>query len=194
MVQTTLEARQQMLDTLAEATDEIGLALASLGAAYEQLDVSSADELEEELFRPVQLAYGRARRTHTEFAGRHGLPSREFEPSSRGPSVDRREGLHRQRGGGGWQGGQGARRPPGLDAAGGSRRSRVPRGARGPARTGRQSRADERARSCAPSGASAPPRPNIWRLRRLLKSRASRLRRSPTISPAAPTARFRPGP
>ena len=31
MVQTTLEARQQMLDTLAEATDEIGLALASLG-------------------------------------------------------------------------------------------------------------------------------------------------------------------
>ena len=88
MVQTTVEARQQMLDTLAEATDEIGLALASLGAAYEQLDVSSADELEEELFRPVQLAYGRARRTHTEFAGRHGLPSREFEPASPGfPST-----------------------------------------------------------------------------------------------------------
>jgi hypothetical protein len=88
MVQTTLEARQQMLDTLAEATDEIGLALASLGAAYEQLDVSSADELEEELFRPVQLAYGRARRTHADFAGRHGLPGREFEPSSAGlPST-----------------------------------------------------------------------------------------------------------
>ena len=77
-----------MLDTLAEAADEIGFALASLGAAYEQLDVSSADELEEELFRPVQLAYGRARRTHTEFAGRHGLPGREFEPSSAGlPST-----------------------------------------------------------------------------------------------------------
>ena len=60
MVQTTVEARQQMLDTLAEATEEIGFALASLGAAYEQLDVSHADELEEELFRPVQLAYGRA--------------------------------------------------------------------------------------------------------------------------------------
>jgi hypothetical protein len=88
MVQTTLEARQQMLDTLAEATEEIGFALASLGAAYEQLDVAHADELEQELFRPVQLAYGRARRTHTEFAGRHGLPSRTFEAASPGlPST-----------------------------------------------------------------------------------------------------------
>jgi len=88
MVQTTLEARQELLDTLAQATDEIGFALASLGAAYEQLDVYHADELEEELFRPVQLAYGRARRTHSEFAGRHGLPSRKFEPSSPGlPST-----------------------------------------------------------------------------------------------------------
>ena len=88
MVQTTLEARQQLLDTLAEATDELGLALASLGAAYEALDVSHADELEEELFRPVQLAYGRARRTHAEFAARHGLTSREFEQASPGlPST-----------------------------------------------------------------------------------------------------------
>src|SRR5688500_1402954 len=88
MVQTTVEARQQMLDTLAEAAEEIGFALASLGAAYEQLDVSHADELEAELFRPVQLAYGRARRAHTEFAGRHGLPTRTFESSSPGlPST-----------------------------------------------------------------------------------------------------------
>jgi hypothetical protein len=88
MVQTTLEARQELLDTLAQATDEIGFALASLGAAYEQLDVYHADELEEQLFRPVQLAYGRARRAHSEFAGRHGLPSREFEAASPGlPST-----------------------------------------------------------------------------------------------------------
>lgn len=84
MAQTTVEARQQLLDTLAEATEEIGLALASLGAAYEQLDVYHADELEEQLFRPVQLAYGRARRTHAEFAGRHGLAGRAFEPPSPG--------------------------------------------------------------------------------------------------------------
>jgi len=88
MVQTTAEARQQLLDTLAEATDQIGSALASLGAAYEQLDERSADKLEEELFRPVQLAYGRARRTHAEFAGRTGLASRAFEPASAGlPSI-----------------------------------------------------------------------------------------------------------
>src|SRR3954452_15721902 len=80
MVQTTVEAQQQLLEAVAETTDQLGTALASLGAAYEQLDEHSADELEEGLFRPVQLAYGRARRTHAEFAARHGLPSRKFEP------------------------------------------------------------------------------------------------------------------
>jgi hypothetical protein len=88
MAQTALEGQQQLLDALAKATDEIGYALASLGAAYEQLDVYNADELEKELFRPVQLAYGRARRTYSEFAGRHGLPGRAFEPASAGlPSL-----------------------------------------------------------------------------------------------------------
>ena len=88
MMQTTTEARQQLLDDLAAATDEIGFALGSLGAAYEQLDEARADELEEVLFRPVQLAYGRARRAHTEFAGRHGMPIREFKERSPGlPST-----------------------------------------------------------------------------------------------------------
>jgi hypothetical protein len=88
MAQTTVEARQELLDTLAEAIDDIGLALVSLGAAYEQLDVTHADELEEQLFRPVQRAYGRGRRTHAEFAARHGLPGRTFEPRSAGlPST-----------------------------------------------------------------------------------------------------------
>src|ERR671915_1252302 len=77
-------ARQELLDAIAVATDEIGRALAALGAAYEQLDEYSADKLEEELFRPVQVAYGRARRTHAGFAERHGLPGRTFEPSAAG--------------------------------------------------------------------------------------------------------------
>jgi hypothetical protein len=84
MVQTTAEARQQLLDSLAAATEDIAVALVSLGAAYEQLDVQRADELEENLFRPVQRAYGRARRTHAEFATRHGLPAREFEAPAPG--------------------------------------------------------------------------------------------------------------
>lgn len=84
MTYVSQEARQQLLDTVAEATDEIGIALAALAAAYEQLDDDTADKLEEELFRPVQGAYGRARRTHSGFAERHGLPTRTFEPASPG--------------------------------------------------------------------------------------------------------------
>jgi hypothetical protein len=84
MAYATQEARQDLLDTLAEATEHIGAALAALGAAYEQLDEQSGDRLEEELFRPVQLAYGRARRAHAGFAERHGLGERSFEPPAPG--------------------------------------------------------------------------------------------------------------
>jgi hypothetical protein len=84
MTQSTAEAREQLLHAVGEATDRIGFALASLGAAYEQLDEDTADRLEETLFRPLQLAYGRGRRIYTEFAGRHGLPSRSFETPSPG--------------------------------------------------------------------------------------------------------------
>jgi hypothetical protein len=83
-MQTTAEARQQLLDSIAQATDQIGAALSGLGAAYEQLDETRADELEEQLFRPVQVAYGRARRMHGEFANRYGLAVRSFEPPSPG--------------------------------------------------------------------------------------------------------------
>ncbi|GAC1322593.1 MAG: hypothetical protein NVS2B9_07750 [Myxococcales bacterium] len=82
------EARQQLLDTLGEAIDEIAAALAALGGAYEQLGTVPADRLEEELFRPVQAAYGRAKRTHSGFAQRQGLPGRTFTPANPGlPST-----------------------------------------------------------------------------------------------------------
>ena len=84
MAYITSQARRELLETVAEAIDELSVALAALGAAYEQLDEQSGDRLEEELFRPVQLAYGRARRTHTAFAQRHGLPERAFEPAAPG--------------------------------------------------------------------------------------------------------------
>jgi hypothetical protein len=88
MAYVTKEARQELLDTIAEATDRIGGALAAIGAAYEQLDEASADRIEENLFRPVQLTYGRARRTHNGFAERHDLPQRDFEPAVPGvPST-----------------------------------------------------------------------------------------------------------
>jgi hypothetical protein len=88
MAYVTREARQELLDTVAEATDRIAAALAAIGAAYEQLDEASADRLEEQLFRPVQLTYGRARRTHNGFAERYDLPLRDFEPAVPGvPST-----------------------------------------------------------------------------------------------------------
>ncbi|HEX8205901.1 MAG TPA: hypothetical protein VF587_07580 [Solirubrobacteraceae bacterium] len=78
------EARQELLDEVAKAIDELAVALAALGDAYDQLDERSADTLEEELFRPVQSAYGRAKRTHTEFAARHALPPRSFASAPSG--------------------------------------------------------------------------------------------------------------
>jgi hypothetical protein len=84
MAQTTAEAQRELLDAVADATDHLGMALASLGAAFEQLDESHGAAVEDQLFRPVQLAYGRARRTHGQFAERHGLPPRKFEPPSPG--------------------------------------------------------------------------------------------------------------
>jgi hypothetical protein len=88
MAYTDAEARQELLDAFAGAIDRIGLALAALGAAYEQLDDHNADRLEAELFGPVQLAYGRAKGTHARFAERHGLPSGTFTTPSPGiPST-----------------------------------------------------------------------------------------------------------
>ena len=82
------EARQELLDTFGEAIDDIAAALAALAGAYEQLGTVPADRLEEELFGPVQAAYGRAKRTHVGFARRHGLPDRTFTPASPGlPST-----------------------------------------------------------------------------------------------------------
>ena len=82
------EARQEMLDTLGEAIDEIAAALAALSEAYEQLGTLPADRLEEQLFRPVQAAYGRAKRTHVGFAQRQALPGRRFTPANPGlPST-----------------------------------------------------------------------------------------------------------
>ena len=81
---STAQARQELLDEVALAIEDLGVALAALGAAYEQLDERSGDRLEDALFRPVQVAYGRAKRTYSGFAERHGLATREFEPSAAG--------------------------------------------------------------------------------------------------------------
>lgn len=96
MTYLTADARQRLLDDLAIAIEELALALALLGAAYELLDDQSADRLEEELFRGVQTAFGRAQRTHSSFAARYSLPGRTFsQPSAGLPSQGARTFLER---------------------------------------------------------------------------------------------------
>jgi hypothetical protein len=88
MATADVQARRELLDAVASATNALGAALAALGAAYEQLDEQQADRLEEQLFRPTQRAYGRAKRTHAAFAGRQRLPGRTFVVPSPGvPST-----------------------------------------------------------------------------------------------------------
>lgn len=89
MAYTTLEGQQQLLDGIAGAIDELGYALAALGAAYEQLDDATADALEEQLFGPAQKAYGRAKRTYADFARRSGLPQQAFEAQTAGGGSSR---------------------------------------------------------------------------------------------------------
>lgn len=87
MAYTTAEGRQQILDALAGAADEIAIALTLLSEAYEHLDERAAERLEEQLFQPLQAAYGRAKRVHSAFAQRHELPGHSFQtPSAVAPS------------------------------------------------------------------------------------------------------------
>jgi hypothetical protein len=86
MAYTAAEGRRQLLDDLGRAIEALNVALAALGAAYDALDERSGDQLEEQLFRPVQSAAGRARRIHTAFATRYGLPTAAFPAASAGPA------------------------------------------------------------------------------------------------------------
>ncbi len=92
MARTEGEDRERIVGALAVATDRIALATASLGLAYEQLDETTADRLEAELFRPVQRALARAKRTNSQFAARFGLePPPNASPSAGAPSQGARQ-------------------------------------------------------------------------------------------------------
>jgi hypothetical protein len=97
MAYATREARQHLLDTVAEAVDELSIAVAALGGAYELLDEVTADRMEDALFRPVQSALGRVKRTYGGFAERHGLDARPFPPATPGvlPSAGPRAFVDR---------------------------------------------------------------------------------------------------
>jgi hypothetical protein len=96
MAYTSESARRRLLDDLGQAVERLAVAIDALGQAYEAADQRTADQLEAELFRPVQSAYGRAQRTRSGFAERHQLGLDPLGPTSAGsPSADPRVHLER---------------------------------------------------------------------------------------------------
>jgi hypothetical protein len=96
MAYTSESAQRQLLDQLAAAVNQLGVALGALGEAYEEVDEATAATLEERVFRPAQAAYGRGRRTHSEFARRNRLPTSAFAPPPPGAhAADPRVHLQR---------------------------------------------------------------------------------------------------
>lgn len=96
MAYTIAEGRQQIFAALVGAAEELGVAVAELSEAYERLDDQAAERLEETVFGPAQLAYGRAKRTYREFAERSGSPGHDFQtPSQVAPSGSSRQLIER---------------------------------------------------------------------------------------------------
>lgn len=83
----------QILDDAAAAVEQLSVAIAALGEAYEHLDEQSADRMENELFRPLQSGYGQLKRTYVEFAQRSGLPGRDFPVAPTPAPADPRASL-----------------------------------------------------------------------------------------------------
>ena len=96
MAFTTVEARDRIIGDLEAAEEELGLAVACLGEAFELLATGSADRLEDELFRPVQKAYVRTKRTRTGFAQRVSQDTDEPEPKPPGAPSQGAKGFIQQ--------------------------------------------------------------------------------------------------
>jgi len=90
---TNEEGRTQILDDAGAAIDQLSIAIAALGEAYEHLDEAAGERMEGQLFRPLQGAYGQLKRTHSEFAQRSGLPVRTFAAATPPAPEDPRVSL-----------------------------------------------------------------------------------------------------
>jgi hypothetical protein len=94
---TAAEGRQQILDALGAAADEIAAALALLSEAYEHLDDHTAERLEEALFQPTQAAWSRQARPRGLRRALRSATPRIFDTFS-SSSGKRYQGLDRRRG------------------------------------------------------------------------------------------------
>jgi hypothetical protein len=93
---TTAEARDRIIGDLEAAEEELGLGIAALGEAFELLATGSADRLEDDLFRPVQKAYVRTKRTRTGFAQRVSHDTDEPVAKPVGPPSQGAKGFIQQ--------------------------------------------------------------------------------------------------
>ncbi len=93
MPYSTADARQQLLESVAASAEALASALAALSEAYEQLDEAAAERVEEQLFRPVQRAYGRARSGYTGFAARTQIAGRDLDQTGRAAPSHGVKGL-----------------------------------------------------------------------------------------------------
>ncbi len=83
---TTEEGRTQILDEAGAAVDQLSIAVAALGEAYEHLDEAAGDRMEADLFRPLQSAYGHwLKRTLGEFAPALGSADPRFPGGAAAP-------------------------------------------------------------------------------------------------------------
>ena len=84
MALTRTEAHEQILGDLQSAIEALDLAVACIGEAYEHLDEESQDRLDSTLFRPIQRAYGQAKKTQARFAEQTGASTLDPEPAGPG--------------------------------------------------------------------------------------------------------------
>jgi hypothetical protein len=93
MSYTTQEGRARIVADLSQAAAQIELALSYLTDAYDLVDEAVGDQLETQLFLPVQAAFGRASRTRSEFIRRYGLDDFGGEQPARGARPHDARGL-----------------------------------------------------------------------------------------------------
>ena len=96
MSYTTAEARDRIIGDLESAEEELGFGVTALGEAFELLATGSQDRLEDDLFRPVQKAYARAKRTRTGFAQRVSRVTDDPQPKPVGPPSQGAKGFIQQ--------------------------------------------------------------------------------------------------
>jgi hypothetical protein len=95
MSYSSAEGRRQVLDDLSRAVRILDEAVELLGEAYEALDEQTGARLEAGLFRPLQAAFGLAKRTHSEFGARYGIAPAPIERAPQPLPTDPGDAIRR---------------------------------------------------------------------------------------------------